>query len=240
MAAIFFVKRRFLKAWGLSPPLSAVAPSRLTDCLLEKLLHNPRTSESLRLHSSCTHRFQRLHRIRCVRTHRLHVDIHRRSDVRGKRLWGYGRAADMVTFQFGSRTKKQSLLNKDVEVGEFALHIQCAWRIRTGNRTTVGRQDLYYPEDLIDERQEIPADFDWDQQPNRCGRLLRSFFKDGKRELVVKRVEHGAAGSLCIELEQESFLEVFPDNSLPGEYWRLFNPGNDHSHVVMTGAGALP
>ena len=44
--------------------------------------HHPRIGAGYWLHSSCTHGFQGLHRGRCVAAHRLHVDIHRRGDVR--------------------------------------------------------------------------------------------------------------------------------------------------------------
>jgi hypothetical protein len=31
--------------------------------------------------------------------------------------------------------------------------------------------------------------------------------------------------------------EVFPDNSLDSEHWRIFVPGSDAKHFVVTGAG---
>ena len=35
-------------------------------------------------------------------------------------------------------------------------------------------------------------------------------------------------------------LDVFPDESLPGEHWRLFQPGNEKTHFVVTGMGLHP
>jgi hypothetical protein len=32
-------------------------------------------------------------------------------------------------------------------------------------------------------------------------------------------------------------LEVFPDDSLDDEHWRLFQPSRDLRHFVVTGAG---
>ena len=69
--------------WKESPPLRQIFPNSIQRRDLQTFSQkNFYSSEPLGLHSSCTHRFQRLHRIRCVRTNRLHVDVHRRGDVR--------------------------------------------------------------------------------------------------------------------------------------------------------------
>jgi hypothetical protein len=155
----------------------------------------------------------------------------------GKALWGCGRAADMATFQFGLRVKRKDSLNRPSEVGEYALHIQCAWHIRRGERVLVGSRDLYFPDALTDLNQGIPPDFDWDRHPNRRERQLRSLFEDGRREFAVNSVELRPDGRLRIDLDQQLSLEAFPDNSLPNEHWRLFSPTTNGDHVIMTGIG---
>jgi hypothetical protein len=153
----------------------------------------------------------------------------------GKAMWGCGRAADMTTFQFGSRVRRKNLFGEATEVGEYALHVQCAWRIRRVDRIVVGSGDLYYPEGFTDKSKEIPVDFDWDRHPNRRDMLLKSLFDDG--EHTAKNIELGEAGALRIEFGQSLYLEVFPDNSLSNEFWRLLSPGKDEYHLVMTGGG---
>jgi hypothetical protein len=154
----------------------------------------------------------------------------------GNALWGCTRAADIACFQFGQRRKVLGWNGKEKEVGDWALHVESTWRIIQGDRVLVGRQDLYYPAEY-DEDEPHPESFDWDRDPNRHDKLLDSFFKDETRELVVREVEVGAAGSFRIILESDFSLEVFPSDSLDGEHWRLFEPSKDGPHFVVTGEG---
>ena len=62
----------------------------------------------------------------------------------GMALWSSGRAADLEWFQFGQR-RTVTARNGTKEVGEYALHIQCGWRMRCGDQVVVGGRDLYYP-----------------------------------------------------------------------------------------------
>ena len=155
----------------------------------------------------------------------------------GKALWGCTRAADLASFAFGERREAPSSGGGARPVGEFALHVQCAWRITRGDQVLVGSRDLYYPASYGDENREIPPDFDWDRDPNRRDRLLALLFENGKREFVVGAVEAGAAGSLHIALADGVCLDVFPDDSLDDERWRLFRPGVAGPHFVVTAGG---
>jgi len=160
------------------------------------------------------------------------------SALNGKELWTCRRAADMATFQFGARTTTKDYYGRPSEVGEYALHVQCAWRFVRDDQIVVGSSDLYYPAQSGDQTQdEIPANFDWDRHPNRRDRLLEALFKPGSVELVVQRIELGAAGSLHIGLSEGLSLEVFPDNSLPDEHWRLLTPASNGQHLVVAGRG---
>ena len=155
----------------------------------------------------------------------------------GKTLWGCTRAADLASFAFGTRGEVPSSQGGTRAVAEFALHVQCAWRICLEDRVVVGSRDLYYPAGYGGENREIPPDFDWDRDPNRCDKLIRSLFEDGKRLFVVEAVEVGTAGSLHIELGNGFCLDVFPDDSLNDERWRLFRPGVAGPHFVVTADG---
>jgi hypothetical protein len=84
---------------------------------------------------------------------------------------------------------------------------------------------------------KFPRNFDWDKNPNRRDKRLESLFEAGKLEFTVQKIESGAAGSFRIEFDKSLFLEVFPDNSLPNEQYRLLSPINDNRHFVVTGRG---
>jgi hypothetical protein len=159
------------------------------------------------------------------------------SVLNGKALWACGRAADLASFQFGRRIPRNDFFGKPTQIGEYALHVQCAWRIVRGDRVLVGSRDLYYPAEYENEHEEFPSDFDWDRDPNRRDKLLRSLFEDGRREFMVERVEVGTAGTLRILLTESLALDVFPEDSLKHERWRLLCPERDEPHLVVTGYG---
>jgi hypothetical protein len=151
----------------------------------------------------------------------------------GKSLWACTRAADLAAFQFGKKREATDFRGRNVSVGEYALHVQCAWRITRPDQVVVGNADLYYPPDLTSE--EIPPGFEWDKGLNRRDELLRLLFEDGKRQFPVRRVDVGNAGSLFISMDDGLSLEVLPNSSLTGEHWRLFKPRSEEPHFVFSG-----
>ena len=154
----------------------------------------------------------------------------------GMPLWGCTRAADLASFQFGRRRTVAGYKSGPKQVGDYALHVECAWRISRADRVIVGNVDLYYPADLTIE---VPLpDRGWDTGPNRRDELIRLLFEDGKREFMVRRVDVGSAGALTIVMDEGLLLEVLPNDSLSLEYWRLFRPSSDdEAHFVCTGRG---
>jgi hypothetical protein len=153
-------------------------------------------------------------------------------------LWDAGRAADLLWLAFGQRRTIQDFRGESREVGEYALHVQCAWRFVQGEKVVVGNRDLYYPRGYTDPKQEIPKEFNWDVQgANRCDEVLAGLFAGGAKQFVVLRVQAGQAGELALLLESGLTLQVFPNDSLVGEHWRLFTPGSDAPHWVYTGNG---
>ena len=153
-------------------------------------------------------------------------------------LWDAGRAADLLWLAFGPRRTIQGFRGESKEVGEYALHVQCAWRIVQGEKVLAGNRDLYYPRGYKDASQEIPRGFDWDVQgANRCDEMLAELFAGGAKQFVVRRIDVGHAGELALLLEGGLTLQIFPNDSLEGEHWRLFTPGSDAPHWVFTGQG---
>jgi len=52
----------------------------------------------------------------------------------GKGLWNATRAADLASFQFGRRRELPDIYGNMKTVGEYSLHVQCAWRIPDEDR----------------------------------------------------------------------------------------------------------
>jgi hypothetical protein len=154
----------------------------------------------------------------------------------GKTVWRCTRAADMACFQFGAQGKVLTYKGETKEAGEYALHVECPWRFTRQDQVIVGKGDLYYPAEHIEEA-EIPPSFNWDKDLNRQDRLLALLFENGKREFLVEEIRVKAAGSLSILLSDGLALDVFPADSLGDEHWRLFEPGKDKRHFVVTGNG---
>ena len=159
----------------------------------------------------------------------------------GKPLWRCTRAADMACFQFGGRNKR-SRDGKEFEVGDYALHVQCSWRIIRGDEILVGREDLFEPEEPA---HNVESYFDW-QKANLQDARLKSLFMDGNRQFAVVGTALRAAGNLGILFDDELRLEVFPDSSVRRddmEHWRLFVPSADHNvavttpHIIYSGLG---
>lgn len=96
-------------------------------------------------------------------------------------LWSSSRAADLQGFHFGQR-RTVTAGGRTKEVGEYVLHIQCAWRIRHGNRVIVGSRDLYNPPHESDD----PENFDWDVQgANRRDRGIAELFHNETRQFTA-------------------------------------------------------
>ena len=157
------------------------------------------------------------------------------SNLIGQPMWACRRAADLAAFHFGRQNKTFDLKGANTEVGDYALHVQCPWRIVRDDRVIVGSGDLYYSADISNEQDS--AEFDWDRNSNRRDELIRLFFENGSKQFAVQRIAIGTAGSVQILLQERYFLEIFPDKSLAREQWRLLKPDSGEPHFILTGAG---
>lgn len=155
----------------------------------------------------------------------------------GLNLQYAGRASNLFWLGFGeliSVTRR----GKTEELAEYALDIQCSWRIIKDNKILVGSRDFYSPRTGWNEEND---DFDWDVQGNnRFDERIESFIENTKEHVDVERVEPDEVGGLKIFLSQGYLLEVFPDTSEDDEYsefWRFFNRRENSPHFVVTGNG---
>ena len=147
------------------------------------------------------------------------------------------RAADMRVLHFGQIRKVEK-----GTVGDYALHIQCPWRLEGPQGTVTGRLDLWEPaEDSPDIDWET---WDYDKNENLHDTLMGEFLKgydpqtrsfvNATGQLVVEAVKGDACGGAIIVLSGGFRLVLFPAGTR-GEDWRIFQPGIDESHFVISG-----
>lgn len=154
----------------------------------------------------------------------------------GLPLWAAGRAGNLEWFQFGDKRKViDEFRGKEKVVGDYALHVQCAWRIIGPAGIEVASNDRYYP--ASGEGNIDLVDFEWDRPgKNRCDEKISALFAlRGPEPFVVADVEIDSGGSIKLMLGDTYTLEVFPDSSLSREQWRLFQPYQDTDEIVLTG-----
>lgn len=152
---------------------------------------------------------------------------HRAADLQ---MFGFG-ATHTRTIRFGPRKDEQG------EVHDYALHIQCAWRVSGPTGIVVGSNDLNYSSGS--DPFDTPEDWDRDAaNANRRDQRIREWL--ARAPFVVEAVRADMLGGFSVRLVGGFALDVFPDDSLDGEYsehWRLLRPGDTSSHFVVSGSG---
>jgi hypothetical protein len=155
----------------------------------------------------------------------------------GLRLTIARRAADLRNFQFG-----QIRAVERGTVGEYALHIQCPWRLEGPAGILTGSSDLWEPAEASEQ-------VGWDSwhyerngnlQDRQIGALLGRYdaatrsFVNQTEHLVVEEVRADNCGGLTIQLSGGYRLVLFPAG-IRGEDWRIFRPDTDDPHFVVAG-----
>jgi hypothetical protein len=166
----------------------------------------------------------------CARQTRQQV-VAALSQIIGLPLTAVRRAADMRTFQFGTLRPVDR-----GSVGNFALHVQCAWRIEGSDGIVTGRSDLWEP-----AQDNAPFDETWDYEksPNLQDAQVERWLADNQESLVVDNVAADELGGAVISLGKGFVLRLFPAGTR-GEDWRLFQPKSDAPHLVVSGGAVEP
>ncbi|KQU24315.1 hypothetical protein ASG61_20560 [Bacillus sp. Leaf75] len=155
----------------------------------------------------------------------------------GSKLSNIGRASNLFWLEFGEAL---SVIRrgKTQELAEYALHIQCSWRITKDNKILVASRDFYSPRTGVDDGNEH---FEWDVQGNnRFDERIEYFIRSLKEPLTVESIDSDEFGGLKVILSNGFTLNVFPDISEDDEYsefWRFFTRGKDSFHFVVAGNG---
>lgn len=147
------------------------------------------------------------------------------------------RAMDMGCFGFG---EIRVLENK--HVAEYALHVQCPWRIESEDGIITGRRDIWDPPEEFASKEEFES-WKYDNgnlQDLRIKELLRDddpqlrISVNKTQKLFVEQIRADHYGGLNINLTGGYRLVLFPAGSR-GEDWRFFIPKNKKSHFVISG-----
>jgi len=153
------------------------------------------------------------------------------SQIVGFPLTAARRVADMRTFQFGTLRPVDR-----GSVGEFALHVQCPWRIEGPEGIVTGRLDLWEPVENI-----APFDENWnyEESPNLQDARLERWLAENDGFLVVKGVDADEFGGAAISFDRGFVLRMFPAGTRT-EDWRLFRPKTGAAHLVISGGQPEP
>lgn len=168
------------------------------------------------------------------------MDVRRIEDVLsalvGLPLFASNRAGDIQTFSFGAEREllsrfgpKRGTVRK---VGEFALHVQCAWTITDGARTIARADELASP-------MMNPTDVHPDRltrNPTLRDEHIGQWLASG--EHLVASTSFRSPASVVVRFANLHELAVTPEQSDSGEYWRLFRPGLPDPHLVVSSQGA--
>jgi hypothetical protein len=147
----------------------------------------------------------------------------------GLKLSRMALAADMRTLQFGNTEARM----RGGVVGQYALHVQCPWRLESDTGVITGSGDLYEPYEKGERQDES---FDWEKgdslQEGVLRELLKGYDENSKQIvnttnlLTVEAVQADSSGGFCLSLSGGYRFLVFP-NSTRHEAWRLFRPSKD-------------
>lgn len=143
-------------------------------------------------------------------------------------------AADMKVLHFGTIRPHRSGRGT---VGQYALHIQCPWRIVSETVVITGTSDRF-----IEPREGAEVNEDDAQsgslQSIRIAALLNGFdeatksFVNATKQLVVMKANSDIYGGADLLLSGGYRLQIFPDGSLE-EDWRFIE--EEGRHFVIEG-----
>lgn len=152
-------------------------------------------------------------------------------------LLSIGRAHCLIWIHFGEWLIQPDRHGGTRTVGTWALHIECPWRLTNKYGIVTGAGDRWLPPNLSEDSDEWDYEFDPNTERTQLDLKMQQFASQNKG-VRIKCVQTDNTGGFRLSFEHGTELEVFPTNSQDVDFWRLFQPGNETEHFVVTGTGA--
>lgn len=156
----------------------------------------------------------------------------------GLRLSIARNAGNMKVLHFGETTRLDSGL-----VGQYALHIQCPWRLDSREGIVTGSDDFYVRADDNPDADWEPGTVTGHLQNQILGELLQGYDPDTRSYInstggfTVQSVVADRFGGFEIQLSAGYRIFAFPTGSR-SEHWRLVSPGGPPEHFVVANGAA--
>ena len=149
--------------------------------------------------------------------------------LKNQKLSKIGRAAAMAWLIFGNTREK-----------EYALHLQCSFRICKDNEIAIANLDMFEPTKAVEESPSFSWDtFNYDIQGiNLYDEWAKKYNQDKETHVIVQDITVNAFGDLLIHCSQGLFIEVIVNDSM-NECWRFFELTADEQHLVISGQGIM-
>ncbi|EEA02729.1 hypothetical protein BH160DRAFT_2034 [Burkholderia sp. H160] len=136
---------------------------------------------------------------------------------------GVAHAADMLTLQFGPLREVTTSRGTIKRLGDWALHIQCDWRIEQGHAIVASYSDFAASEESTKVTTQRIRDLLVTHGPT-----------------AVLDIEAGENGDAVISLARGTRLVILAGAIPDDEDWRLFPSNPDAKHFVIEGGKVDP
>jgi hypothetical protein len=131
---------------------------------------------------------------------------------------GIGRSLNMGILCFGPDIEWQDEGSAQPKtVSEYALHVQCPFRVSGGRRVLLGSEDIPQEEASSQVDRTI-----FDEHADRLDAILR------ERMPQVVGVSMSEFGDIRLDIETGIAIAIFPASARSAESWRFFRRGEDH------------
>lgn len=150
----------------------------------------------------------------------------------GKYFFYMSRMGDSIGLWIGQKCRSHDLKEMR-EHREYALHIQCAWRlINTKNfEVILGSYDMFLESSLYKENYDAMK---WDDMGTKLYDEKHKFFFENRTEDVyIKDIKLSKNKEIEIIFSNDTKLETFAWYSHKGELWRLFETQKNTRHLVV-------
>lgn len=144
-----------------------------------------------------------------------------------------GRVTNMVWMGIGKNVMTVDRKGREKEKTEYALHIQSPWRIinKKKEEIVMASSDMYSPRTGMG----YSEDFDWEPQGNNLFDEKSQNWTKREMAIYIRKYKINQWGDLTLSFSNDEKLQVFNVASDDTESWRLFMPGREELHLVVSG-----